>query len=406
MDKIVLFDDKQNCCGCGACSVVCPQNTIHMKEDPSGFRYPEIEYANCISCGACKRVCAYQKEGTLFEPRSTYAAATRNTDIMKSASGGIFASFAKWFLEQGGVVYGAILESRNGTLVPLHVGIDRIEALEALQGSKYVQSDLSDVFSAIKRQLHEGRYVLFSGTPCQVDALRSYLGNKAYESLLLIDIICHGVPSARMFQDYIRMLEKKCKGKIVNFTFRDKAYGWGIIGSYEFLRPDGSRMKRKLLLRESSYYSLFNDSHIYRENCYSCPYAGRLRAGDLTIGDYWGIQTAHPEILQEYGGEWDRKKGISCVLVNNKQGERFLHENQENLRLFLSDFSKAAKVNTQLREPAPRSEWREPLLELYRLQGYAGVEKWFRKRNRRELWQIKLKSLIPQGIKDAIRKRK
>ncbi len=284
MDKIVLFDDKQNCCGCGACSVVCPQNTIHMKEDPSGFRYPEIEYANCISCGACKRVCAFQKEGTLFEPRSTYAAATRNTDIMKSASGGIFASFAKWFLEQGGVVYGAILESRNGTLVPLHIGIDRIEALEALQGSKYVQSDLADVFSAIKRQLHEGRYVLFSGTPCQVDALRSYLGNKAYESLLLIDIICHGVPSARMFQDYIRMLEKKCKGKIVNFTFRDKAYGWGIIGSYEFLRPDGSRMKRKLLLRESSYYSLFNDSHIYRENCYSCPYAGRLRAGDLTIG--------------------------------------------------------------------------------------------------------------------------
>ena len=108
-------------------------------------------------------------------------------------------------------MYGAILESRNGTLVPLHIGIDRIEALEALQGSKYVQSDLADVFSAIKRQLHEGRYVLFSGTPCQVDALRSYLGNKAYESLLLIDIICHGVPSARMFQDYIRMLEKKCK---------------------------------------------------------------------------------------------------------------------------------------------------------------------------------------------------
>lgn len=261
----------------------------------------------------------FQKEGTLFEPRSTYAAATRNTDIMKSASGGIFASFAKWFLEQGGVVYGAILESRNGTLVPLHIGIDRIEALEALQGSKYVQSDLADVFPLLSVSSMRADMCFSPARPCQVDALRSYLGNKAYESLLLIDIICHGVPSARMFQDYIRMLEKKCKGKIVNFTFRDKAYGWGIIGSYEFLRPDGSRMKRKLLLRESSYYSLFNDSHIYRENCYSCPYAGRLRAGAFNHRRLWGFKQRIRKYCRNTAANGTEKRVPVCWSTTSRE---------------------------------------------------------------------------------------
>ena len=198
---IELFAEKKNCCGCGACMNVCPKSAIHMEKDEYGFVYPEINIEQCVECGACKRVCAFQNKTTQNKPQRVLAIAGKNDSLVKkSASGGLFATIALAVLEQGGCVYGAVMLHENHKLRIHHVCCETKEELERLQGSKYVQSSLGSIFKDVQEKLKKGKTVLFSGTPCQVDALKSYL-RKDYEKLLTVDIICHGVPSEQFFND-------------------------------------------------------------------------------------------------------------------------------------------------------------------------------------------------------------
>lgn len=206
---MVLAKTEKDCCGCGTCSIVCPKHAIKMVENQRGFLYPKVDESTCISCGACHKVCAFQNIQETNVPQKVYAIARKNRELLKkSASGGVFAGFAEAVIQHGGVVYGAALLQKQGTLVPCHIAATSQEELERLYGSKYVQSSLNDSFRLVKQQLDAGRYVLFSGTPCQIAALRAYLCRN-YENLLTMDIVCHGVPSAKMFQDYIQLLSKQ-----------------------------------------------------------------------------------------------------------------------------------------------------------------------------------------------------
>lgn len=403
--SVVLFADRKNCCGCGACVNACPGKAIRLQEDSYGFLYPHIDQEICTGCGKCRRVCAYQKEERkLLQASAAYvSAAKKDRLLIKSASGGIFAVAAEKVLSSGGAVFGAVLDCSGNTLVPHHVMIEDRKQLSRLQGSKYVQSDTEDTYHRAKIQLDSGRMVLYSGTPCQIAGLKGYLG-KNYENLITMDIICHGVPSARMFQDYIKLLMKKWNGTVKDFKFRDKSKGWGHNAMIIYEDKKGRTHKKWIPSGASSYFDLFLKSENFRENCYSCPYASRHRIGDLTVGDYWGIQKEHPELLEEAGGNYSDRKGISCILINTEKGKRFLQQMEDRIWLDESSVEKVAKGNVQLNHPGHYTEKREKILDLYAQKGYEAVDDYFKRNNRIRIGYSYIKSMIPRSLKKEIKR--
>jgi coenzyme F420-reducing hydrogenase beta subunit/O-antigen/teichoic acid export membrane protein len=401
MEEITLFTDKKQCCGCSACANVCPKNAIMMQEDEYGFLYPYINKELCIRCGLCVKRCAFQNTSNLNIPRNTYVAVTRNTDPTKSASGGVFASLAASVIKEGGVVFGCSLELIEGILTPLHKSVDKLSTLKDLLGSKYVQSDIGNAYEKAKIYLEKGTLVLFSGTPCQIDGLKSYL-SKSYSNLLLVELVCHGVPNARMFQSYVSLLSQSLHGQINYFTFRDKKYGWKCCGSVNVIR--GRKVKKvKIDSNVSSYYKLFLNSAIYRDSCYSCKYASQHRAGDITIGDYWGIEQEHPNLLTEYGGDIESKKGVSCLIVNTENGQRFFDKYKIGLDTFKSDYKKASNHNPQLVHPSIENNMRPEILSLFAQNGWKAVDQYFIKQNGFPYYKRKITNKIPTEIKSKIK---
>ena len=385
-DKIVLFNNKSECCGCGTCQLVCPKQAISMIEDQYGFIYPHIDYSKCISCHLCQNTCAYQNYNKTNSPLEVYALSLKDMNLLyKTASGGVFGGMAKEWINKGGLVIGASLYYSNNRLNLKHVCVDNMESLDKLLGSKYVQSNLNNIFVETKQYLELGKKILFSGTPCQISALKSYL-RKEYINLVTVDLICHGVPNQKMFQEYIACEEKKENKVINNFKFRDKEKGWGL--NAKIIYKD---KKDKIIKSfDSSFYKLFLDCEIYRENCYSCPYANEFRQGDLTIGDYWGIEIAHPEYLKP-SGHLDQQKGISVLLVNTEKGKSLFEQNKDNYYYYISSFDKVSKHNKQLNHPSEKGQKRAKLLDIYIRKGYKGIEQYF--------WREKQKEMIVNGIK-------
>lgn len=395
--EIVLFDNKVNCCACGACMNICPKGAITMIEDEYGFLYPEINKELCIKCGACKKVCAYQNISPTKRPLKAFAAVNKNKEqLMKSASGGVFSALATNVLNKGGVVFGATLTFENGHAIPKHIAIDQVEQLSLLQGSKYVQSSIGDTYKQAKIYLQEGRLVLFSGTPCQIGGLYGYLG-KDYESLISIDVICHGVPNAKMFDDYLQNERIKRKAQsVVGYSFRDKKKGWGMNGRLDLRFKDNKVKSFYIPARLASYNTLFLDGDTYRENCYSCKYAGELRPADLTIGDYWGIEVEHPELLKKE--EYKEEFGISCVLANTSKGIAICEE-LNNLTFDESTFEKVSHRNGQLRFPSKRTERRQTILSIYSKYGYPKLERWFFDNYKKQMIIHATYNAIPRNLR-------
>ena len=406
MGRIELYKDKSDCCGCEVCVNICKRNAIKMQEDEYGFLYPKIDSNLCIECGQCKKVCSYQNENIeLNDPISAEAAMAIDREIsLKSASGGIFAVLAKKILQEGGSVYGCAFTCKDGVLYPEHIRVQSEKDLIRLQGSKYVHSRMGSIYKKVKEDLNEGRLVLFSGTPCQIDALNSYLKNQDKNNLLTIDIICHGPPSAKLFDEYLKQIEKNINGKIVDFKFRDKSGGWGLKGSIIY-QDKRKKLRKKLLpVQLSSYYTLFLDSETYRENCYSCKYAGKRRTGDITLGDYWGIEDEHPEILVDNGGQIDKSIGISCVLINTKKGRQLLDSLEEKIERVPSSYEKIAKRNHQLIYPSSHSDIRHTIFKLYKQKGYSAIEQWYFNRLGIKQYIYKIWNYIPRKAQIFIKK--
>lgn len=219
---MISIDDKSRCCGCSACMNICPNNAIKMKIDNKGFKYPIVDDEKCVNCGLCDKVCPYNNEYTkkeIYNKSVAYGGWNNNDEIRKnSTSGGIFSAISKYVLDNNGLICGAIYDDN---LKVIHEIVDNIENLKKINGSKYVQSDMKDNFKKIKKYLEDGKLVLFSGTPCQVSGLNSFLG-KEYENLYTCDIVCHGVPSPKVFEKYKKELEKAKNSEIININFRDK----------------------------------------------------------------------------------------------------------------------------------------------------------------------------------------
>ncbi len=403
MSKIVLFNEKKDCCACGACMNICPKGAISMMEDETGFVYPHIDEEKCIECGACKRVCSFQNSVIENQPLKCYAAVNKSQEqIMKSASGGIFAAIAANVINNGGVVYGVALEFNNGQANPHHISIESMDELYKLQGSKYVQSFTEHSYKEIKEHLRNNRLVLFSGTPCQVDGLYGYLG-KDYDNLITIDLICHGVPSARMFNDYLQYKAKQQgASEVIGYAFRDKSKGWGMNGRIDLRMPNGSKKSLYRPARLESYNTYFLDGAIYRENCYTCKYACSRRTGDLTIGDYWGIESEHPEIANN--SNYNLEKGISSIIVNSNKGKEILNNTQLNLELIETKVSKIAKKNKQLNAPSKMPNNRTDILNQYVKNNYEALNDYFYKNYKKQLIVHKIFNSIPSNLRRKLKK--
>ena len=386
------------CCGCGACAVNCPKKAISLVENKYGFTYPRIEENECIDCGACKRVCVFSKGKTANEYKC-YACSNQDNDlIMKSASGGVFSAIASAFLADKGYVCGASAIIKDGEITVEHKIINNINELYQLQGSKYVQSSTRRSFCEIQKLLKNGQKVLFSGTPCQVDAIKSLCKQYVGKNLFTIDLICHGVPSQKFLNGYLKEYQKRNRARLTYIDFRNKQYGWGLTGITKFIGKDDKTISPET----SSYYKLFLDGEIYRENCYNCTYTNLNRVGDLTIGDYWGFQDLSPEL--KGNPNISEKKGVSCLMVNNEVGDIMLRKYGENLFTYPVEIEKVMVINTQLREPARCTSKREHILNTFLNKGYEPIEKAFQQQLMIKRCKKSIKNIIPKSVKNIIKK--
>ena len=360
------------CCGCGACVSACPASALSLQEDGDGFLYPVCDEGTCTQCGACRAVCGMTKPVS-NAPLAVYAAAERDQEQRKrSTSGGMFAAFATVVLEEGGLVFGAALDEK---LEPVHRSISSLSQLPLLQGSKYVQSLIGPTYEEARDALEGGRTVLFSGTPCQIAGLNGFLRGKTYPNLITVDLICHGTPPAKFFRDYRAFLEEKAGEPLSAFFFRDKGSGWGLCGKAVYETASGQKREEVLRGEGCSYYDLFLHGEFYRESCFACPFACRHRPADLTVGDFWGIEVCHPEWMADAGGPFDPRGGISSLIVNTENGQRWLQRFEHALTLRPSTFENAARRNLQLTEAPRRSPRQDEVRALYHAGGYAALDR-------------------------------
>ena len=303
MKHINVLADKYNCAGCGACLVSCPKHCITMTMDNEGFRYPVVNENDCIDCGICLKKCPWQiddKKNTNDHFSLPKVFAVKNNDEVRinSTSGGIFTAISDYILSHDGWVCGAVFNEK--TLEVEHVLSNSVEVRNRMRGSKYVQSNLKNVYKEIKQILEEDKYVLFTGTPCQTAGLISYL-KKDYQKLFIVDILCHSTPSPLIFKNIV----SKGEGDVKNIIFRDKSLGWR--GSYNFriIKSNGTYINKTFL-------NLFFKGLINRPSCYHCKFTNTYRRSDITIGDYWNIK--------EIDDTFEDKLGVSCVLINTRKG--------------------------------------------------------------------------------------
>ena len=293
-NKHILIEKKEDCCGCNACVQICPKNCILMKEDEEGFKYPCVDEKGCIECGLCKKVCPIIKSKGQSSNNNVMPKAIggwyKNDDVrFKSSSGGAFHLFAEYILNNGGVVYGCTL---NESLEAVHIGVETMNELHLLYGSKYVQSDIGNVYKNVKEKLESGRKVLFVGTPCQAAGLKSYL-QKDYNNLYTCDFICHGVPSPLVFRKYIDYLEHKYGDKVTGFRFRNKDDGWRPTGQQmgTLVEFKSGNVKKFMPAYKDAYMNGFLDDLYLRPSCYNCQFKKLPKNyADVSIADFWGVK--------------------------------------------------------------------------------------------------------------------
>lgn len=329
-DKFIKIEEKDLCCGCTACYSICPKNAIEMVRDKEGFLYPRVNKEKCINCGMCKRVCPILNKDELnnFKPRA-YLFQNKNEKIREdSTSGGFFSSIGEYVIENNGIVYGAAFDK---DFVVNHEGATKIEELKKFRKSKYVQSNQNDCFKAIKQNLEKGKLVCYSGTPCQVGGLKSYL-RKEYENLILIDIMCHSVPSPLVFERYKNYILKKMNAnKILSVNFRDKIkYGY----KYPMMTVETDNGIYSEGIDTDPYLRAFFSDVSVRPSCYNCQFKTMKRVSDITIWDCFNIN--------EIDKSFDDDKGTTRLLIQSEKGEQLLKK-LKNIKLKELDINIATK---------------------------------------------------------------
>lgn len=364
---------KKNCSGCAACKNICEYNAIEMKADTEGFLYPIVDNNKCCECELCIEVCPFTDEykhkiedytPSVFAVTSKYKEETKN-----SSSAGVGYLLGKTMINEGGVVYGA---SFSETFEVYHSRADSLDGIRKFSGSKYVQSNIVDIFKSIENDLKQGTRVLFIGTACQTAGIRSYLRKPLKENLLTCDILCYGVPSPLIFKEYLNMLSNRYRSKIKNVVFRSKTNGWASAVSGQKVEFENGKVTNlKLFTR------LFFDHIILRPSCTNCVYTTKKKPSDITIADFWDIKKFEPKM-------YDRN-GVSMVLIHNDKG-RSIFERIKN-SLHCKELDDNCCVARQFFSPAEENKKRYLFWDSFQKQGI-----------RKTLFKYKLKYFIRSCI--------
>ena len=324
---MIIIEKEENCCGCTACYSICPNKAITMEEDSEGFKYPKIDKDKCIDCNLCKKVCPVLNRNKNSSLKKAKIIRVNNKEILnQSTSGGFFTPLSNFIINNKGYVFGAVFEGNKIT----HKYFNRLEEIELFRGSKYVQSDLNDSFITIKKLLKEDNYVLFSGTPCQVSGLKSYL-KKSYEKLLTVDVICHGTPSPLLFRKYVEYMEKKYNSKIKKINFRNKTYGYHV-GTMKIEFENGKKYygSARIDYMLKSFFTEISS----RPSCYECKFKSKEHISDFTIFDCWSASKINNAIK-------DDDKGFTNLIINSKKGDKIFKVIEKQYEVYDSDLEKA-----------------------------------------------------------------
>lgn len=329
---------KKDCCGCSACMQACPQQCIEMKYDEEGFQYPKIDMEYCVNCGICEKVCPIrieqykQKE----DVQKVYIAYAINNEIrLHSSSGGIFTLLAENCIKENGAVYGAAF---TNTFDVCHIGVEELVDIAKLQGSKYVQSKVESTYIEVKKRIENGQKVVFSGTPCQIAGLKSYL-KKDYDNLLTVDILCHGVPSEKLWKKYVAEQEMAHASSVRRTFFRHKKYGWK---KFAVLLEFSNNTAYERVFTQDPFMQMLLANISLRPSCYNCRFKEMPHLADITLGDCWGVEKHSPEM--------DDDMGTSAVVLNTYKGEKAFEDILSNIKAKECHLNLAVPLDAESRQ--------------------------------------------------------
>lgn len=346
---MIEIKHKADCSGCHACFSVCPKNCIEMKTDEEGFLYPSVNKELCVDCGMCEKVCQSKSPLKSENEPKAYACINKDEEIrMQSSSGGVFTLLAENIIERGGVVFGAAFDDDFSVK---HCFVQEKEELSKFRGSKYVQSTIGNSYIKAKEFLDDGRYVLFTGTPCQTDGLLQFL-KKDYENLYVQDIICHGVPSPMVWRKYLRHITSRLDIKVKEISFRNKNSGWQKY-SVLFSSLDGGNCL--IPSAEDNYIKAFLRDISLRPSCYGCHSKTIQRNSDITLADFWGVDKVEPTMYDD--------KGTSLVLVHSQKGREMFDEIKHGMIYKETDLAEALKYNPSAFKSVQKPATREKFLK-------------------------------------------
>lgn len=359
---MILITDKTQCCGCTACANVCTHDAITMQPDEEGFLYPVLNMDLCIDCGLCEKSCPIIKRNSvILVPNQKALYAARHTDrdtLLNSSSGGAFWALAEFVLNKGGIVCGV---EYSPAMVVRHAFAETLEDCKRFMGSKYVQSDVNGIYSKIKSYLNNNRYVLFVGTPCQVEGLNLYL-RKKYNTLITADLVCHAVPSPLIFQEYVALVNKKMRSNLQSIDMRYKSIcGWSHRYSYKYTFDTCKSICDPSNI--SNWGRLYFSKLIDRPSCHACRFTNFCRSGDFTLADFWDDSERRTDLHST--------DGTSLLLINSDEGLELIDELSATLTLWPINQEEAWQPC--LEYATCQSPLREQFWNDYRLKGFLFV---------------------------------
>lgn len=348
---MINITDKSACCGCSACAAICPKNCIQLKEDEEGFVYPEVEKNNCVECGACERVCPIKNRITEKSfIQDGYVVQNKDSQVLReSTAGGAFTAIAKYVIRRGGVVFGVALSDK---LMAHHIWVDNEIELEKFRNSKYMQSFPGGAFGDVKSFLKQGKLVCFSGTPCQVEGLKHYLG-KEYQNLITVDVVCRAVPSPMIFRKYLDLQNKRLDAPIEDVRFRDKHYGYKY--STMNITTDKNHGNYHQGIETDPWLRAFFSGLCVRPSCYTCQFKKRYRVSDFTLWDCFNVG--------RFSKELDNDKGATRILVHTDKGRKIYQEISTDLRYVRIAPEKIIEGTAEMVKPVKYNSLRDQFMQ-------------------------------------------
>ena len=383
---MIEIKDKKNCTGCGACINACPLSIISFYEDLEGFIYPQIEMDKCINCHLCEKSCPMLNErqsesvGVVGYPQFFAGQLKKKNDLSEVSSGGAFWAFSQAVIDKGGVVYGAVQENVDEIF---HFRASDFDGIKLIRRSKYFQSDTGFTMNQVKEDLKKGLYVLYSGTGCQIAGIKQFLG-KEYKNLVTCDVVCHGVPSRKVWKKYREEKEQSEGKKIQGLVFRDKTLGWSK-NQYMITYYDGSVEK------ERSTKQLFHAGYLkglfYRPSCGECKFASMPRVADMTLADFWKYKGKYTALYPDLG--------VSLITVNSPKGLELLEMSCDLLDYETTSKEIAVSSCRHLDNHPRENPDRAAFFNLFFEKGYyAAAEKYIKNSNDKNIFKKTAKRIF------------